>query len=226
MISPSSSRSAAPGAEPFDHVVREQRVLDLAENLIAFPRVLCRIGRGEDDASAPGAFEGRGRPDRRALCRLGAIAERATVTAVEDEHQTLRCAAIHPRRHIRGFDGRAGEDLALGVPHRQIQVALLVAYAVAGEIEQQEIVAMLGIEESRDRPADGREAFVQEGNDFVEGADAGGAEDFRQRADVDVRRGEPSEARVVVLTVADDERELARHDDPGSIADAAWLTVV
>ena len=33
---------------------------------------------------------------------------------------------------------------------------------------------MLGIEESRDRPADGREAFVQEGNDFVEGADAGG----------------------------------------------------
>ena len=104
---------------------------------------------------------------------------------------------------------------AFRVPDCQIQVALLVTYAVAGEIEQQEIVAMLGIEESRDRPADGREAFVQEGNDFVEGADAGGAEDFRQRADVDVRRGKPGEARVVVLTVPDDERELARHDAPG-----------
>ena len=74
---------------------------------------------------------------------------------------------------------------------------------------------MLGIEESRDRPADSCEAFVQEGNDFVEGADAWGAEDFRQRADVDVRRGQPSEARVVVLTVPDDERELARNDTQG-----------
>ena len=167
-----------------------------------------------------------GRSDRRALGRLGAIAERATVTAVENEHQALRRAAIHPRGHIRGLDGRAGEDGAFRVPDCQIEVALLVSYAVAGEIEQQEIVAMLGIEESRDRPTDGREAFVQEGNDFVEGADAWGGEDFRQRADIDVRRGEPSEARVVVLTVPDDERELARHDDPGSIADVAWLTVV
>ena len=85
---------------------------------------------------------------------------------------------------------------------------------------------MLGIEESRRCPADGREAFVQEGKDFVEGADARGAEDFRQRANVDVRRGKPGEAHVVALTVPDDERELARHDAPGSIADVAWLTVV
>ena len=149
-------------AEPFDQVVREQRVLDLADDLVAFPGVLRRVGRGQDDAPAAGAFEGRGRADGRALRGFAAVAERAAVAAVEHEDQALRRAAIHPRRHIRGFDGGAGEHRPLGVAHGQIQVALLVAHAVAGEVEQQQIVAVFGIEESRDGLADGREAFVEE----------------------------------------------------------------
>ena len=80
---------------------------------------------------------------------------------------------------------------------------------------------MLGIEESRDRLADGREAFVQEREDFVEGADAGGS-----RTSASARTstsGAASLARPAssVLTVADDERELARHDRPGVLL-RAW----
>ena len=53
---------------------------------------------------------------------------------------------------------------------------------------------------------------LRSGDDLVEGADAGRLQDFGERADVDVRRREPGEARVFVLAVADDERELARHE--------------
>ena len=91
-------------------------------------------------------------------------------------------------------------------------MALLVAHAVAGEVEQQQIVAMFGIEEPRDGLADGGETFVEEGDDLVEGADARRLEDVGERADVDIGRCEPGEARIFVLAVADDERELARHD--------------
>ena len=212
MIQPVLVAIGSAGAQPFDHVVRKQRVLDLPENLVAFPGVLCRIGRGEDDPSAPGALEGRRRPDRGALRRFGTVAERTTVAAVEDEDEALRCAAIHARRHIRGFDGRAGEHGAFGVAHGQIQMALLVAHAVAREVEQEQVVAMLGVEEPRDRLADGREPFVQEGNDLVEGADARGLQDLGERADIDVRRRELGEPGVLVLAVPDDERELARHE--------------
>ena len=80
---------------------------------------------------------------------------------------------------------------------------------------------MLGVEEPGDRLAHGREAFVQEGDDFVEGADAWRLEDLGERADVDVGRREPGEARILILAVADDERELARHDSSPLIAGAA-----
>ena len=71
---------------------------------------------------------------------------------------------------------------------------------------------MLGVEEPGDRLANGREPFVQEGDDFVEGADAWRLENLGERADVDVWRREPGQPRIFILAVADDERELARHE--------------
>ena len=185
-------------AQAFDQVVGEERILDVADHLIALPRVLRRVGGRQHDAAAAGPLEGRCRADRRSLGRLGADAEGAAVAAVEHEDEALRCAAVHPRRHIRGFDGGAGEHGAFGIAHGQIQVALLVPHAVAREVEQEQVVAMLRVEEPRDRLTDGREAFVQEGRDLVEGADPRRLQDLGERADIDVRRRELGEPRVLV----------------------------
>ena len=208
-------------AQAFDQVVREERVLDVADHLVALPGVLRRVGCGQHDASAAGALERRGGADGRALRRFGPEAECAAVTAIEDQHEALRRAAVHPRGHVRRFDGGAREHRSLGVAHGEIEVALLVTNAVAGEVEEQEVVAMLGVEEPGDRLAHGREAFVQERDDFVETADAWRLENLGERADVDVGRREPRETRILILAVADDERELARHDSSPLIAGAA-----
>ena len=133
------------------------------------------------------------------------------MAAIEDEHQALRRAAIHPGRHVRRFDGGAREHRPLGVAHGQVEVPLLVAHAVAGEIEHQEIVAMLGIEEPGDRLANGGQSFVQEWRDLVEAPDAWRLQDLDECAHVDIRRSQSREPGIFVLAVADDERELARH---------------
>ena len=92
-----------------------------------------------------------------------------------------------------------------------MQMSLLVAHTVAREVEEQQVVAMFEIEELGDGLADSREPFVQKLRDVIEGADARRRQDFGQPADIDIRRGEPGQAGVLILTVADDERELARH---------------
>ena len=66
-----------------------------------------------------------------------------------------------------------GQQRALRVAERQIQVSLFVFHAVPGEIEQQEIVSLSPVIEPRNCFADRRTTFVQECGDLIELTDVG-----------------------------------------------------
>ena len=100
---------------------------------------------------------------------------------------------------------------ALGVAQREIQVALFVLHAMAGEVEQQEIVALPLIVEAGDGFTDRRAVLVQEGDDLVEVSDLGRLEHALEFVHIDIRSLQAAQTGVVVAAVADDEGELARH---------------
>ena len=111
--------------------------------LIAFPGVLRRVGGGQHHPTVPRALKDRGRAHARADRALAAARERAAVTAVKHEHLPFRSAAIHfAGDEVRG-NGRAAQQIAFGVFDGQIEVTLIVEDAMAGEVQQHEIVGGL-----------------------------------------------------------------------------------
>jgi hypothetical protein len=94
-------------------------------------------------------------------------------------------------------------------------VALFVLHAVAGEVEQEEIVTLPLIVEPGDGPADRCTVLVQEGGHLVETSDVGRLEHALERVHIDIRSLQAAQTVVVVAAVADDQGELAGH----SVAD-------
>src|SRR4029078_3601681 len=119
------------------------------------------------------SFERFRGPDAGRLRGLDAVRKGTAMAAVEHEHLTLGEAAIHSARAECGLDGRSGQERSLGVAQCQIEMALVVLYAVAGEVEQEKVIALTPVAEAGNRPADRGAVLVQEGDDVIELSDLG-----------------------------------------------------
>ncbi len=107
--------------------------------------------------------------------------------------------AVEPSRSTLVFGGR------------EVQPAGWVFDAVAGEVEQEQVVAVAIGEEVLDPLADHRRALVHDRVD-IEAADRRVAQHPGQRVDVLDRRPQPAQLRVVVGGCRDQQRGLtARH---------------
>jgi hypothetical protein len=125
-----------PGLEALDERAGEyrRRWRGALGKLLALERILERAGRGDHRAAA--AAKALVDVNRRAAPGRHASLERARVAAVEQQHHAPGPAAVHAAvDELRRDRGRA-EAAQLGVPGGEVELAVLVLDAVAGEVQQ------------------------------------------------------------------------------------------
>ncbi len=189
----------------------EDRILRRADHGLPFPRVLRGVGGSEHRAPVTHALERRFGDGFSAGGRTRAARKRAAVAAIEDEHLPARAARIHPIGDEGGGDGGGLRQIALGVFGGQIQAAFVVEHAVAGEVQQQQLIGLALREEAGDGAAGDRLRLIDHGAHRLELADGAVAQQLRQPAHIGPRRFEFGQRWVFVMTVADDEGVFAGH---------------
>src|SRR5690606_5281926 len=114
------------------------------------PGVFGPVGRGDHHPAVTGQFV----PDVHGGVALGAGQEGPAVAAVEEQDDGAGPAAAHLRVQERGRDGRGGEQAGVGVGGGEVQFAAVVLDAVAGQVQQEQVVAAAVAEEDLDGPGD------------------------------------------------------------------------
>ena len=194
--------------EPLDDGGREHGRVAGPRQLLALERVLHRARRGEDHAAV--AAEVVVEVDAVAAAEGQAARDRAAVAAVEQRDHLARAAAGHlPADELRGH--RGGVELGdLGVGRSEVQVAAVVLEAVAGEVQEQQVVAR-ALGEERGDPAAQRGLRLVDSEVDLEVADLGVVQHARERLGVGRRRAQAAQLRVVVAATGDDQSEAAGH---------------
>jgi hypothetical protein len=143
-----------------------------------------------------------------AAAEAQAARDRAAVAAVQQRHDLARAAAGHlAADELRRQRGRV-EVGDLRVRRREVELAAVVLQAVAGEVQEQQVVAAAVGEEGRDLAAQHRLGLVDRQLDR-EVADLRVVEDARERLRVAGRGPEAAQLLVAVGAVRDDERVAA-----------------
>ncbi len=192
-------------------IVGKHGVIGFPDDFVAFPGVLRGVGRGQHDAAIAGAFEGRAGAHRATRHGFSALRKRAAVAAVQNEHLPLGTAAIHLGGDEVGGDGGGAQAIGARVRRGQVQAALLVAHAVTGEIQHQQIVGLFVREEIFDAQADGGISFIDQCQHLIEAADGGVAQHQCQVAHILAGRNQFGQVGVLVVAVADDQCEFVGH---------------
>lgn len=115
--------------------------------------------------------------------------------------------------------GQRGEQQAVapGAGHREVEPAVIVFEAVAGEVEQREVVAAPVPVEVPDGLADPVMRLVDQRGD-LEPRDARVLQDRGERLRVVCRRGQLAQPGVVVLVGGDQQRQPSSHALPATMA--------
>jgi len=140
------------------------------------------------------------------------LPERASVAAVEEEHDASRPGGSHAPLDEVGRDRRGSEPVRAGVAGSEEQLPRVVLQAVTREVEQQQVIGLAVREEVLDAPAHDMRRLVVH-HLHVEVADVLVPQDLRQRFGVGSRRPQAAQPRILVLVAGDDERAApAGHD--------------
>jgi hypothetical protein len=165
--------------------------------------VLHGAGRGEDDAAA--AFEPVPEVDGGVGPGQQPARERPAVAAVQQQHHPSRLAPGHLPVDELGRHGGRIQVAQLGVDGGEVQLAAVVRDAMAGEVQQEQIVARAVSEEGPDCAA--QPPFRLVGGDLdLERADGRICQHSRQRLNVVSRSPKQSQSRIPVLVGRDDQR--------------------
>ena len=196
------------GLEPLDHGGREDGRVAVPRQLVPLERVLHRARRRQDHAAV--AAEVVVEVDLVAAAEAQPARDRAAVAAVQQRHDLARAAAGHLAAHELGRQRGRVEVRDLGVGRREVELAAVVLEAVAGEVQEQQVVAPAVREERRDLAAQDGLGLVDRQLDR-EVADRRVVEDPGQLLGIAGRGAQPTQLLVAVRAVRDDERVAAGH---------------
>jgi hypothetical protein len=197
-----------PLAEPFDEVPGEHRLRRAPVHPVALERVLRRVRRREHGPAR--ALQLLERVDIGVGLDPAAGRERAAVAAVEHDDLLPRRAALQGVVELLGRQRGEQQAVPAGVGRCEVEPPVVVLEAVAGEVQQGEVVAAAVAVQLADRLAHPVVRFVDQHGD-LEACDLRVTQYGGESLDVRRWGGEPAQGGVVVLVRGDQQRQPAAH---------------
>ena len=132
--------------------------------------------------------------------------ESAAVATIQNQHLAPRAAARHHIAEGSCRDGGASEKFAVGIGHGKVQQTLFILEAMAGKIEQQQIVLGAVGEKRFNFPVDLMRRLVQQSFHRSKTADGRVSQKPRQGFGILGWCHQLPQTRVLVIGNGDDER--------------------
>ncbi len=208
-----------PRTQSVDHRAGEpgRLGLELAE-VAALPGVLGAVRRGEDRP----AVTVQRVLEVHAGVALGPGQKGAAVAAVQQQDDGQGPAAAHLRVQEGGLDGGGTEQVPVRVAGREVQVAVVVLDAVAGDVQQQDVASAAVAEEPLDGPLHLVVPGVHHGLD-PEVPDARVRQHLGQPLHVPSGRAQASQVGAVVLARGNQQGVAVAGHDGGLRRPRRWV---
>jgi hypothetical protein len=201
------------GREPLDEAAREERaghggveLVDPGRRVGGLEGVL-ELGRRRQ-GHAPAALEAVLDVDRQRALGRQPLPERAAVAAVEDEDDRARAAVLHDVVDEAVLDRGGPQEVQRRRGRREVEPPALRQHPVAGEVEEQQVVAPRVAEEALDLLLEVLGRPVDQPAD-LELADRAVLEHRGERVDVAGRRAQPGQPGIGVGAGRDQQRAAA-----------------
>ena len=200
------------GADAFDERTGEHRPAGdvLARQWLALEGVLRPTGRREDHASP--AFPDEPLADAQVVVPFGSLRERSTEAAVQDHHLAARAAVLELVEQPMRLDAGGRQPVLEGVACREVQAASWVHEAVAGQVDEQQVVGAPVGQEVLDGQADLLGLLVDHRCDR-EAADVRVGQQVAQLRGVARWGTQPPQGRVDVIRDRDHQRQATAFGD-------------
>ena len=175
----------------------------LAMQRLALEGVLGPPRRGEHHSPPP--FTDQPLADPEVGVALGALRKGTAEAAVQDHHLLARPAVFELVEHPARLDPRGREPILDRVPRREVEPPTQVDHAVAGQVDEEQVIRATVGEEVLDRQPDLLRLLVDH-RGHRKTPDLGIGQDVTQVCRVPSRRTQPPKGRVDVIGDSDHQR--------------------